>query len=204
MNNSYCLFLRFSVAMCLFGFASGCCSFTDGVSIYVAPHNLPASCLRKQPYESHMKDFVPKPDPPNDLEYVDFMLLIYNNLQQDLFFHEEKSSFGYDNFSIKIKTRTGKTFVLTKKAGVWYRNVPTKIIVPPHTFLVLPISLDSSIWQGIPNLEIGEEFQIMATMFNGFVVDKGTVILAKPRVITSEWTSLLFRQPRIIYRLDNQ
>jgi hypothetical protein len=47
-----------------------------------------------------------------------------------------------------------------------------------------------------------QELKVVLEAFMGFVVENDTVLLAQPRVITSEWTSILFGTPRVIFRHD--
>lgn len=154
--------LRDSIAMALL-FLSGC-MFTStsnrAVDIDIMCHSRDPWMLTVMPY-AYQDRLLPS-NPADRILNVDFFVVIRNLSASSICIPSEEFSFGYDAIELDISTQDGRFHHLSKKPGVWTRNLPEIIEIPPHGEILCPISLDARIWSGMPYLCAGERISVRA------------------------------------------
>ena len=188
---SLSLVLLIGCALC------GCFSQRD-IELFVMEHNRPSSNLRVRPYSANEHTFIPKFDPPQDFNYVDFLVAVHNRTPHPFYFDEEWNSWGYDLLELDLRKADGTIYRLVKQEGNWHRNFPSMLIIPPQSFLAYPVSIDRGIWKNVPEMGIGEEIEVRARLWTGYS-KKGDapLISITPKIIESAWMPVIFRGNRV-------
>lgn len=182
-------------AICM-AFVCGCAT-QNGIEIIVAEHNQEVNRLRVFPYDANAQTFVKKPDPPHDLNYVDFFVVLQNKTLNSVYLYEEQYSLGYNLLELDIRDVAGHITKLTKKQGIWVKNLPSMLEIPAGSSLAYPVSLDEGIWNNIPAFDIGTEVFIRARISACFMKSNGKMAKDSPSPIESGWTRILMREKRL-------
>jgi len=170
--------------------------------LFVAEHNQNAYNLRVRPCDANMKTFQEKPDYPKDFCYVDFFMIVHNITEHPLYLSEEWNSDGYSSIEIDLRKRDGINYSLRKRAGLWFRNFPSMLIVLPKSMLAYPLSLDEGVWEGLPPIEIGEEVWIRARLRLGHTKIDGEMVRMPQKSIESDWTPVFIKRKRSAHISD--
>ena len=202
------------LSVLLLGFLFGCQS-PQRYRLFVVSHNQDPVNLRMRPYQANANGFVPKETPPDDMNYVDFFVTFFNNTAYPVYQYEDQFSLGYDSLEIELRKKDGTLYYLTKKEGTWYRNYPSLFVIPAHSLLAYPVSLDPSIWNGLPQILPGElypeleggvvqngclpavslceEIWVRAKLLAGFTEIDGKMHCVNPSPIMSGWVPITLR-----------
>ena len=179
-----------ALSMLLIG---GCCLLqldNAAVEIEVCPHSLDQYGLIQRPYPCQSGSIEHSGDKSGF--NVDFLVLIRNISDCEVYLAAESYSHGYYDLEVAIRNEKGNVFNLKKRQCAWDRNLPEYLKIEGGKSLLYPVSLDHRIWDGMPLIYPGEKLEIKVSFVSGaFFKGKGKMV-ANQRV-ESEWTPLLYR-----------
>lgn len=160
------------------------------VEIEVYPHSLDQYGLIQRPYQCQSESIEQSGD-KSDFN-VDFLVLIRNISDCEVYLATESYSHGYYDLEIAIRNENGGVFNLKKRQCAWVRNLPEYLKIEGGESMLYPVSLDRRIWDGMPLIYPGEKLEIKVSFVSGsFLVGEGKKIAGQR--VDSEWTPLLYR-----------
>lgn len=203
----------FAVFSCLACIGIAGCTSTAQIEVMVVPHCRPYGELTMAYHYADLPIQV-RSGAFDDMTSVDFVVVIANVSNADIFLYEEWNSMGYEGVEIEIAGQCCQgTSKLVKRAGRWDRNVPSAIRIKPGGSLAYPVALDPEIWANVPAIAplgreeakeavcdrhydyyLGDELCVRATIY-AFAAneDRQGVRPRATQPFSSKWTRVILR-----------
>lgn len=102
---------------------------------------------------------------------ADFLLEIKNNSSKQFVFPEEEFVYGFFGLEFDLRLKTGRIYSIRRKTGVWTRNFLSIVNISPMRQKRWLVSLDSDLWENMPNLSEEDTIWIRPRLANGSLVE---------------------------------